>query len=724
MPITGLQLITVTGTYLKLDGTPANGKVTFTPKTVLINTDADEIVYPVPFTVNLDGTGSFSVVLPATNDPDLTPIGWTYTVVEDINGSSQSRTFDIQIPYDTPGFTIDMADIFPAVPGEVGGGITQEDLDLAYVRTTGGGLEIVQTIANAGANVTLDLEEANVFVVQNPVESGVCTITLEGATAGRSCGCTVYFHQTASGDSELAFTGTVIPMNSGELAGPTLQPDGVAVYSLVTMNGGTTIYVWKVGESASDTPATAPNAPIGVTAVGGNAQATVTFASGGSNGSAITGYTVTSSPGGITATGASSPIVVSGLTNGTAYTFTVRATNAIGDSAESAPSSSVTPATVPGAPTIGTATLGNTTATVNWTAPASNGGSAITGYVVKLYRVSDNVEIGSATPGNVTTYQFTGLTNGVGVYGKVAAINALGTSVQSVASNAVTPASGPAVPSAPTITTATVGNTTATANWSAPSSDGGSPITGYEVKTYDSAGSLLYTDTVAVVLTFTKTGLSNGIAVKFKVAAINAIGTSAQSAFSNTVTPSAPGVVDNFNRPDENPLGTSSGGQVWSHGSGSAKFQVVSNAAKAPTVTGGVFALAHIETGLADATFTCDVNLVTAAGPEVGFVFRLVDENNFWRLLCYAGTMYLQKVVAGVNTNVGGFPTVSNSGAVTFKIVYNGSSISTFADVGAGFVAKHAVTDSALITATRVGLCVGVAAADTQSTYDNFQVVP
>ncbi len=86
-----------------------------------------------------------------------------------------------------------------------------------------------------------------------------------------------------------------------------------------------------------------PGAPTSVVATAGNAQASIAFAAPASDGGAdITSYTVTSSPGGFTATGSTSPLKVIGLTNGTAYTFTATATNIRGTGSGTT-SSSVTP---------------------------------------------------------------------------------------------------------------------------------------------------------------------------------------------------------------------------------------------------------------------------------------------------------------------------------------------------------------------------------------------
>jgi uncharacterized protein (TIGR02145 family) len=147
----------------------------------------------------------------------------------------------------------------------------------------------------------------------------------------------------------------------------------------------------------------------------------------------------TSDPGNITGIlnqAGSGTITVSGLTNGTAYTFTITATNAIGTGAASAASNSVTPATVPGAPTIGTATAGDTQASVPFTAPASNGGSAITLYTATSTPGGKTGTVSGPGSGTITV---TGLANGTAYTFTVKATNSVGTGAASAASNAVTP---------------------------------------------------------------------------------------------------------------------------------------------------------------------------------------------------------------------------------------------------------------------------------------------
>jgi hypothetical protein len=182
---------------------------------------------------------------------------------------------------------------------------------------------------------------------------------------------------------------------------------------------------------------TAPYAPTGVTAIAGNALATVSWDVPYNGGFAITGYTVTSEPDSSTCS-VSPPAVscdVEGLTNGTEYTFTVVATNVVGDSSPSDASSSVTPATVPDAPTGVSATAGNAQATVEWIAPFSDGGYAITEYTVTSEPDSSTC---SVSPPAVSC-DVEGLTNGTEYTFTVVATNAVGDSLPSDASGSVTP---------------------------------------------------------------------------------------------------------------------------------------------------------------------------------------------------------------------------------------------------------------------------------------------
>lgn len=90
--------------------------------------------------------------------------------------------------------------------------------------------------------------------------------------------------------------------------------------------------------------------PTSVSATAGNAQATVSFTLPVYDGKQTATYQATSSPGGFTASGSGSPLTVTGLSNGTAYTFTVTTITGYGVSATSAASNSVTPVAPPVAP--------------------------------------------------------------------------------------------------------------------------------------------------------------------------------------------------------------------------------------------------------------------------------------------------------------------------------------------------------------------------------------
>ena len=308
----------------------------------------------------------------------------------------------------------------------------------------------------------------------------------------------------------------------------------------VTVTAANTAGIGPASVPVSATPATVPSAPNGLVATRGNGQVSLTWSAPTSNGgSAVTGYTATASPGGATCAVGDTTFacVIGGLTNGTSYSFTVTATNAIGTGPESAPASA-TPATVPGAPTNLLATPGNAQVSLTWSAPASNGGSAVTGYTA------------TASPGGSTcsvdgtTFACTigGLTNGISYTVTVTATNAVGTGAPSAPASA-TPVASATAPGAPTNLAATPGNGQVALTWSAPASNGGSPITGYTA-TASPGGA---TCSTSGALTCTVAGLTNGTAYTFTVRATNAVGqgpASGSVAATPRTVPTAPRNLD------------------------------------------------------------------------------------------------------------------------------------------------------------------------------------
>jgi len=103
-----INTVTITGNYVDYEGNAIQGQVRFTLGDVLRSGIDDQMVAPSSVVVALSA-GAFTVTLPATNDPDVVPNPFTYTVEESFPGG---RTYTISIPYDTAG-SLDLADLSP-----------------------------------------------------------------------------------------------------------------------------------------------------------------------------------------------------------------------------------------------------------------------------------------------------------------------------------------------------------------------------------------------------------------------------------------------------------------------------------------------------------------------------------------------------------------------------------------------------------------------------------
>jgi subtilisin family serine protease len=276
------------------------------------------------------------------------------------------------------------------------------------------------------------------------------------------------------------------------------------------------------------TPLTVPAAPRIGKPLPADTQVTVAWtAPSNVGGSPVTGYTVHVAEAGTTvrslnAAAGTTSLAVTGLTNGTAYTFTVTATNAVGTGASSARSVAVSPHTVPGVPVLGTATPGKTSAVVRWTAPTDTGGAALTGYVVRTFQGATLVKT-TKVARTATSATVTGLVNGTAYTFTVTATNLAGAGPETAATGEVTPRT---VATAPRTVVATAASQSATVRWAAPLNNGGSELTAYIVKAYRGS-TLVATLTVAGTDTSTTVNsLRAATAHTFTVTAMNGAGSS------------------------------------------------------------------------------------------------------------------------------------------------------------------------------------------------------
>jgi len=297
------------------------------------------------------------------------------------------------------------------------------------------------------------------------------------------------------------------------------------------------------GKAQSANDFLAPYAPtigtatdVGTARPYNNGAATVTFTATGPNtADSFTAYAVEDPT--KTATGASSPLTVTGLAAGTNYTFKVYGTNTAGGrGSDSSASGQITATTVPAAPTLGAITntcsgraYNNGLVTVAMTANAT-GGKAISDY----YAISNG---GQNASGASSPVSVTGLSSATNYTFQGRVSNANGNSDLTSSSSAVTVTTVPATPSAPTVTTAAVGGASAagsansandTVSWTAPAT-GGSAITNYYWASSD--GKSGNTGSLSVVV-----GQESGTAQTYTVRVDNACGSSSTSPASGSIT--------------------------------------------------------------------------------------------------------------------------------------------------------------------------------------------
>src|SRR6266511_1603680 len=301
----------------------------------------------------------------------------------------------------------------------------------------------------------------------------------------------------------------------------------------------------SVGVNVQNSAATTPSAPTLNSATAGNASVTLNWSAPSTDGgSPLTGYRVyrANSSGSETLLATLAPTTSytdSNLSNGSTYYYKVSALNSLGESASSS-ERSATPATVPGAPSLDSATAGNASVTLSWTAPSSNGGNPLSGY--RLYRAtSSGNETLLTTLGLATGYTDTAVTNGTTYYYKLTALNSLGESPTS-SERSATPTAGATVPDAPTLNAATAGNASVALSWSAPTSNGGSALTGYRLYRSTSSGTETLLTTLGLAPAYTDTTVSNGTTYYYKLTALNNLGESPTSS-ERSATPASGATV-------------------------------------------------------------------------------------------------------------------------------------------------------------------------------------
>lgn len=409
--------------------------------------------------------------------------------------------------------------------------------------------------ANAAPAPSTDVMTIITAIVLDDAPPAAPTIGV--ATAGNAS-ASVAFTPGEQGDGTLlqytadcagiTEAGSASPITVGGLT------NGTPVTCKVQTTTSTGISPWSA-DSNPVTPSatgTGPAAPVIGTAVAGDSSVSVAFTPGAQGSGTLIRYTASCA--GTTAYGTSSPITVTGLTNGTAYSCMVRTTTSVGLGPWSALSNAVTPIAPPPTPTIGVAIAGDASISVAFTPGCLGICASKSPLEGSSPADSFTADCGGGHTASGTTSPITvsNLSNGTPYTCRVQAVNSAGSSNWSAWSNSVTPAT---LPSAPTIGVATAGDASVSVAFTAGALGGGTLVN----HTADCGG----TSATGTASPIVVTGLINGISTTCKVKTTTTAGTSGWSANSNAVTPIEPAVTYFHNDLSGSPqLATNAAGAV------------------------------------------------------------------------------------------------------------------------------------------------------------------